>query len=158
MSLVEMRGQVIGAEAVIQKLGVTAPVNAIQRSRDAVHALGLLLEAKVKTEKLSGGVLNRRTGRLFRSINTRFADEATTSTASVGSSLKYARIWELTGSREFTILPSKKQALFWPGAAHPVKSVVHPAQAPRPFLRPALNEMRTTIHETLARTLSGITH
>lgn len=153
---ISITGTVVGAEAVIAQLGGAMPGQAIARMRDAVHALGFLLERKVKLEKLSGQILNRRSGRLNRSINTRFIDTATSSTASVGTSLKYGRIWELTGSKAFTIVPVNKKALFWPGAAHPVRSVFHPAQAARPFLRPSLEEMRPTIKSTLARAMQNL--
>lgn len=154
--LIEIPGTVIGTEAVVGKLGMVLPGRAVERLRDAVHALGFLLERKVKLEKLSGQVLGRRSGRLNRSVNTRFVDSASSSTASVGTSVSYGRIWELTGSKAFTIVPTNKQALFWPGAAHPVKSVFHPAQSPRPFLKPALDEMRPTIRATLDRAMRGL--
>jgi phage gpG-like protein len=154
--LIEIRGTVIGAETVVGRLSVLYPERALQRLRDAVRALGFLLERKVKLEKLSGQVLKRQSGRLVRSVNTKFVDTNTSSTAIVGTSLKYARIWELTGSREFTIVPVNKRALYWPGAPHPVASVTHPAQAPRPFLKPALAEMRPTIRATLERAMHNL--
>jgi len=56
--------------------------------------------------------------------------------ASVGSNLIYAK-WVhegtgLFGPHKQYIYPTKKQALFWPGAAHPVKRVA--GQKPNPFL------------------------
>ena len=148
-------GTVVGAERVVTSLGVTQPAAAVERVRNAVHRLGYLLEAKVKTDKLNGGVLNRRSGRLARSINTQFTSSGLSETASVGTSVLYGRIWELTGSREFVIVPKTKKALFWKGAAHPVRSVLHPAQAPRPFLRPALDDMRPLIRTTIADAARG---
>ena len=38
------------------------------------------------------------------------------------------------GTKPHTILPTNKMALYWPGAAHPVKSVNHPGTKPNPFM------------------------
>ncbi len=40
--------------------------------------------------------------------------------------------------RMFAIKPKFKKALFWPGAKHPVKSVVSPGMAPRAIIGPTL--------------------
>lgn len=156
MGLIQIGGSIVGGEQVVSRLRLTYPDTSVRRVRDAVHALGLLLERTVKLQKLSGQILKRRSGRLVRSINTRFIDTSTSSTAITGTSLKYGRIWELTGSREFTIVPKDKKALFCPGARHPVKSVLHRAQSPRPFLKPTLEEMRPTIRATLERAMMNL--
>lgn len=40
----------------------------------------------------------------------------------------------------FAIRPKDKEALFWPGAAHPVKAVLHhPGMKPRAILRPTFD-------------------
>ena len=41
------------------------------------------------------------------------------------------------GTPPHIILPRNKKALYWPGAAHPVKSVRHPGTRGKPYLRPA---------------------
>ena len=56
-----------------------------------------------------------------------------------------------------TIRPRTKKALFWTGAAHPVRQVTIQGMRPRPFLRPAFDEgrgealqiMRDTLRESL---------
>lgn len=153
---IAITGTVVGAEAVAAKLGIAGPLKAIARLRESVRGLGFLLERRVKLEKLNGQVLRRRTGRLARSINTKITDTATSSTATVGTNVKYGRIWELTGSKAYTIVPRTKKALFWKGATHPVASVFKSAQAPRPFLKPALEEMRPTIRATIQRAMSNL--
>jgi hypothetical protein len=149
----EFRATITGAESVSVRLGLIMPAQTIARMRSAVHALGFLLERKVKLEKLNGQILKRRTGTLVRSVHTRFVETATSSTASVGTNSRVGRIWEITGSRAVTIVPVNKKALYWPGARHPVRSVFHPAQAPRPFLKPALEELRPTIRSTIERAM-----
>lgn len=144
-----IRGTVTGSEAVQRKLTITAPNTARQRMRLTVRRLTYMLEREVRSNQLNGGVLNRRSGRLARSINSTFADTTNSTTGSVGTPLLYGRIWELTGSRAYIILPRNKRALAWPGGRHPVASAFHPAQAPRPFLKPALHRMRPLIRTEL---------
>jgi phage virion morphogenesis protein len=55
----------------------------------------------------------------------------------VGSNKVYAAIHQFGGkTKAHVIRPKNKRALFWPGAAHPVKSVRHPGSniPARPFL------------------------
>ena len=149
-------GTVVGAERVVQRLSITSPTVARERLKLAIRKLGYQLQATVMTNQLNGGVLQRRSGRLARSINTRFVDAANESTAFVGTNLLYGRIWELTGSRAFTMVPRFKRALFWPGAANPYRSAFHPAQAKRPFLKPALEQMRGNIHATIGDAMKAL--
>lgn len=151
--MIDINVKVTGDVAVVARLEGKYPLEALSRLRRVVHAAGLLIERKVKLEKLNGQILRRRTGRLARSINTRVTDTATSSTATVGTNVKYGVIWELTGSKAFRIMPVNKKALFWKGAAYPVASVLRPAQAARPFLRPALEESRPTIRAMIDRAM-----
>jgi hypothetical protein len=66
----------------------------------------------------------------------------------VGSALIYAP-YVVGGTRAHTILPRTKQALFWPGAAHPVRSVQHPGTKPNPFMTDALTEVGPQIEERI---------
>jgi len=55
----------------------------------------------------------------------------------IGTNRVYAAIHQLGGKTSpSVIVPKTKKALFWPGAAHPVKSVRHPGSVipARPFL------------------------
>ncbi len=61
--------------------------------------------------------------------------------AKVAPTVKYA-IFVHEGTRAHTILPKNKQALFWPGAAHPVRSVNHPGTQANRFM-PRLLEIAT---------------
>lgn len=72
-------------------------------------------------------------GRLMNSINAQAGGNSVT----LASNVLYARIHQYggaTGPRE--IKPRNKKALFWPGAAHPVRVVHHPGSKipARPFL------------------------
>lgn len=59
------------------------------------------------------------------------------SKVAVGSSLNYAS-YVVQGTKPHLILPRARKALFWPGAAHPVRSVSHPGTKPNPFMQDAL--------------------
>jgi phage gpG-like protein len=63
-----------------------------------------------------------RTGALLRD---RFAFSASATQVSVGTNVKIAEFHQF-GTHAFTILPQRRQALAWPSAAHPVRSVQHP--------------------------------
>jgi HK97 gp10 family phage protein len=46
------------------------------------------------------------------------------------------------GTEPHIIRPRTKQALWWPGAHHPVKMVRHPGTQAQPFIRPAALRQR----------------
>lgn len=77
------------------------------------------------------------TGRLRSSIVSRAEGGGRSLGYVVGSNVNYAAAVEY-GTAPHVIKPKYKQALYWPGAAHPVAQVNHPGTAPRPFLRPAI--------------------
>jgi hypothetical protein len=152
-------GRVIGAEAVVRRFAVSAPESARSRVRTAVRFLGLSLQRLVVTTNLAGGVLNKRTGRLQRSVNTRFAESGDVFRSATGSKLVYGRAWELGfQTRAFDIYPKAAQALAWPGGIHPVKVVHRPAasHAARPWLRPALESMRPEVNKVLKLAMRGL--
>jgi phage gpG-like protein len=70
-----------------------------------------------------------RSGTLSRSPRT-ISSGATH--ALIGSDREYAAAHQL-GSKPHVIRPKNKKALFWKGAAHPVREVNHPGLPPRPF-------------------------
>ncbi len=53
--------------------------------------------------------------------------------------VKYA-LWVEQGTRPHVILPKTRQALYWPGADHPVRMVYHPGTKSRPYLIPAAQQ------------------
>lgn len=130
-----------------------------------VQALGFMLEAKVKAQKLSGQVLGVRTGRLRASISqssarapgdsrSRFVSTPTASLYYVGTNVAYGGAWEF-GSRAHDIVAKNALALrFEIGGQVFFRRRVHiPAQSPRPFLAPALQEMKPMIIERLRMAL-----
>lgn len=84
---------------------------------------------------------NVDTGRLRSSITHEIVQGPTGLVARIGSNVEYARFVE-EGSPPRRIEPRNKQALFWPGAAHPVAYVDHPGTKPYRYLLPALEAAR----------------
>lgn len=150
--------KVVGAVEVQRRLR-TAPAELGRRIGAKVQMLGLSLERRVKLTKLAGQVLHRRSGRLVRSINTRFTQAGDRYESSTGTSLSYGRAWELGFQLPARVIRARlKKALSWPGASHPVTSVTQPArrEKARPFLRPALQEMKPLIRAELSNALRGL--
>lgn len=176
-------GRVLGAEAVITRLETTAPATAVTRLRKTIRRLGLSLERKVKLEKLGGQVLNKRSGRLVRSVNTQFTDSEYSSTSRTGTALSYGRFWEL-GFHGIVTVPAhvrernqgntwyryKRKAAtraerrMWDASGVGISQGItivrahtrRVDQAPRPWLRPALEEMRPQIRADLASAMRGL--
>lgn len=83
----------------------------------------------------------KRTGDLAESVEHHVEDGNLIVSATGSDEQSYAYYVEM-GTRPHVIRPNGKQALFWAGAAHPVKKVNHPGTKPEPFLRPALFQER----------------
>lgn len=84
-------------------------------------------------------LVHKKSGRLANSLIAEVQDKV----LRVGSTdCNYSVDVEM-GTMPHFIVPNTKQALFWPGAAHPVKYVNHPGTKPEPYLRPALFQRRT---------------
>jgi hypothetical protein len=83
-----------------------------------------------------------KTGALAESIEHHLEGVDLVVSATGSDERTYAAYVEL-GTRPHEIRPNGKQALHWPGAAHPVAVVHHPGTRPQPFLRPALFQQRS---------------
>lgn len=173
--------RVVGAERVVARFTNEIPAEAYERVGEAVKELGLLLERKVKLEKLEGQVLHRRSGRLVRSINTRFLTPRTgVFLSSTGTSLSYGRAWELgfhgivqvrgfarrirSGDIRGQIarltktgrLVTRRGKTIAQGVSYVRPHTRRMNMDPRPFLRPALDEMRPTIKARLEDAVKGL--
>lgn len=119
--------------------------------------LAAALADLIKSDKLSGAVLNTRSGALSDSITASVTDDAGGVVASVGSEgdVKYAAIQEYGGKTSaHEILPVKAEALaFVVGdAQHFARRVEHPGSVipERSYLRSALEDMKEEILSALA--------
>lgn len=105
--------------------------------------------AQLVREKLSGGVLNVQSGRLLNSIRSQMIENPTSVYGKVSTQgVPYAAIHEYGGvTRPHDIRPVNAGALWWEGAAHPVKLVHHPGSKipERSYMRSSLAEMQDDI-------------
>ncbi len=97
-----------------------------QRSPDG--AAWAPLAASTLARKKNSKILTE-TGRLRGSVTY----QATATSVVVGTNVQYARYHQF-GTAPYIIRPRQKKALYWPGAAHPVKQANHPGLRSRPFL------------------------
>ncbi len=153
-------GYLIGDKAFLARLGA-APGRMKVEIDATVLKLGYALQARVQTQKLTGQVLKVRTGRLRSSIaqggtdsRSRFESTADTAIAYVGTNVSYGVAWE-RGIAARDIVPIRAKALRFTIGGEILfrKRVRMPAQAPRPFLEPALREMRPQIVYELGEAL-----
>lgn len=139
-----LTGRVIGAQKVAERFA-TMPARLQDEMVRAVTSFTLKLSRHVKTQKLTGQVLNVRTGRLRRSIHHEVHSGAGRVTGFVGTNVVYAAPHEFGG--QVTVkehLRTIKQA--W-GKALKEPKVVSVKQhsvtyKERSFLRSSLKEMR----------------
>jgi hypothetical protein len=106
----------------------------------------------VRSNKLSGEVLQRRSGALSRSIYGAASISGNTVVGILGSrGVPYANIWENTGSAAHDVKPITAKALrFLIGGQAVFAMRAHiPQQPARPFLKPSLKENQDKILNAL---------
>jgi hypothetical protein len=137
----------------------TKPELLVRVIKSKVQRLVLLLQQKIKREKLQGQVLQHRTGKLDRSIIALPVEvEGAVVTGEVqgaGPPAQYGQIQETGGERAYTIVPVSKKALAFVatgGAKAFAKKVEHPAIKQRSFMRSSLEEMQAEIISDLQET------
>lgn len=91
-------------------------------------------------------------------VKTRYRCEFTTGTnAAQAFALEFGSGLHATGEgavkEKYPIEPDEKKALFWPGAEHPVKRVMHPGIEAQPHFRPAYDEQRKNVVEAVKHRL-----
>jgi phage gpG-like protein len=142
--------ELIGDRALVARLDAM-PGRVHDGLARAVTRLGLELQRKVQSEKLSGQVLKVRTGTLRSSINMQIEDTETEIAASVGTNVLYGRIQEYGVARSWLIEARNAKSLAFTigGTKLFRRRVTHPPLPERSFLRSALAEMAPAIEEGL---------
>lgn len=151
-------GYLIGDRALVAKL-TAMPTAVHDEVFKTVQKLQMRLVADVVSHKLSGQVLHRRTGKLAASIpingaetRTRMEDDGLKIIAYVGTNVSYGIGWEYGFDRKVgagarggprTLTGKSRETYF---AKHP-PGIKH--MAARPFLAPALQEMKPLITREL---------
>ena len=128
----------------------------------AIKKLTFRFQAKVKSEKLTGQVLNVRTGRLRRSMNTSFQEEESGLISGfLGTNVPYAKPHEFGFEGEVQVqeyMMTQKQ-VFGRMLQNPIQVTVkaHMRKVKIPeksFMRSALGEMRDEITEAMNDAIS----
>jgi hypothetical protein len=136
----------------------------LEALRVKMDALNIALQAKIVGQKLSGQVLQHRTGKLGNSIRVIPAkiqgqSSIIGSVEGAGGPAFYGRFHEFGTSRSYTIVPVNKKALAFAlggGKELIVKSVLHPPIKERSFLRSSQKEMQAQIISGLQDALNKV--
>jgi phage gpG-like protein len=113
-----------------------------------VRSIAYDMVARVKGDKLSGQVLNVRTGRLRRSINARITESTTGIEAKVGTNVEYARAHEFGFKGTVTVKEHMRRG-------KRVRAHARNVNIPqRSFLRSTATEMRPEIDKRIARAIA----
>jgi Bacteriophage protein of unknown function (DUF646). len=108
---------------------------------ETMNKVSISMQAYVQNEKLSGQLLNRRTGVLRNSIFARVTEGASTVSAVTGTGVKYAKSLE-DGAAPHVIMPVRAKMLsFISGGARVfARKVNHPGNRAYQFLKGSLRE------------------
>ena len=139
---------VTGQHAVVRMM-VAVKDGARQKLIDVMAKVGFDIQQHVTTQKLSGQVLNRRTGRLRNSINSRVTTGPSEVSASVGTGVQYAAAHEYGVQRNVVVtVHHRMQTMAW---GKPMKNprevlvnqhVAHMNLPERSFLRSSLQDKK----------------
>jgi len=144
--MADFQVKIVGIEQLTARLAqapqIAGPI--LQRALAASQAI----LAKYTTK----GIVPWRTGFLVQS----FRAELTTGILRWFPTASYAPHVEF-GTKPHVIVPKDKKALYWPGAAHPVKRVNHPGSKPNQFMERILGAAQPDIDAMFVGALEKIT-
>ncbi|OMR00741.1 hypothetical protein AQ718_12655 [Burkholderia pseudomallei] len=156
----ELSTKIKNASVVQRRVGKLVP-NVRSALVQRVQRLAIALQGRVVADKLSGQVLNVRTGRLRRSINQAVTTTDTTITGVVSTPVEYAPAHEYGFLGVVTVKEHLRQVTqaFGKPLKTPVTATVreHPMHMhfpPTSFLRSALKEMHDEILEEIQQAVS----
>ena len=130
--LSDMVRRIANPQPVFDEIGKYLIASVINRFETESGPGGVPWKKSRRAERTGGKTLRDR-GHLVGSITHNVLPDG----VEVGTNLVYGAIHQLGGrTPPRTIRPKRKRALYWPGAAHPVRSVNHPGSdiPARPFL------------------------
>lgn len=135
-------GTVIGDDRAVARFS-SMPGVLREALKEGIGRAALLVQARTKT-KLSGEVLNVRTGRLRRSINEAVTEEPSRVVGSVGTNVEYARVHEL--GFDGVVSVREQLRISKRGKAFTVRAHERHVHLPeRSFLRSSLHELAPEI-------------
>ncbi len=119
-------------------------IAAIDRKTAATHMLLLDWAGTLESEAKQGAPWTDRTGHTRQGLQGGVERNGMEFLLFLAHSMQTGHWLEVgTGlhgpyKQAFIIRPTEKKALFWPGAAHPVKAVLHPGMEPRAIIVPTI--------------------
>lgn len=156
----ELSAKIKNASVVERRIGKLAP-NVRSALVQRVQRLVIALQVHVVSDKLSGQVLNVRTGRLRRSVNQAVVTTDTTITGVVSTPVEYAPPHEYGFLGVVTVKEHLRQVTqaFGKPLKEPVTATVrehsmHMHFPPTSFLRSALKDMHDEILEEIQQAVS----
>ena len=153
--MIDVKAQIVGIDSVSLRLA-DGDTKARAVVRRAVQGLGLELLRKVSQDFLTGQSLKVQSGRLRRSINEQTTASGDVITSSVGTNVVYGRTWELgfSGSEQ---VKAHVRRMGRKGVVAQVRAFSRNVnKRPRPFLRPALEQMRGRARSRIEEALRGL--
>lgn len=108
----------------------------IARQKTATHLVCENIAGRMEAKAKSIAPWTDRTSHARQSINSGVELHGDTFIMYVAHGVRYGRYFE-KGTAPHVILPRNRQALYWAGAAHPVKKVNHPGSRKYPAIVPA---------------------
>ena len=115
------------------------------------------LQGLVKTTKLSGQVLKRKTGTLSRSINTKFENNGLV--GKVGTNVLYGKVWEYGGVYQIKAHMRMMKQAFGKPVSDPrlINVQAHAVRFPeKSFLRSALKDLRPEIKPGFQKAIKDV--
>lgn len=148
-----IKGQIVGGEELVSRL-TAMPERLRGQLKTTIQRLTLNLLRDVKSGKLTGQVLNVRSGRLRRSINQRVEENGTSIFGVVGTNVEYARAHEY-GFKGVVSVKSHMRKTKRGGSAYVSAHNRRMNLPERSFLRSALADSKVTIREQIQLALNG---
>lgn len=150
--MTEISVNIVGVNEIVAKFKESS----IKTRSNIANAVSISIMQLVSDVKLNltGKYLNVRTGLLRNSTFSRTSFSTNQIKGTVGTNAWYGKLWHNGWTRpDLTILPTKKKALFWKGAAYPVSRVNQKARTfePRPYLTDALEARKDDITQRILR-------
>lgn len=143
-------------EELINKLRTTIFDRIMQGLKQEIDKQDIRLQSYIVSQKLSGQVLQHRSGTLSDSIRVIPAiiegDQVKGGVEGAGGPAFYGRYFEEGGKGPYEIRPKTAQALHFfasDGSEVFAKKVMHPAIPHLPFMQPSLDELRDSMAEAV---------
>lgn len=119
-------------------------VDFLGRKKAGMYALCSLFANNLENEAKKNASWTDRTSHARQSLHSGLGVSSNEYTIYLSHGVEYGGILE-EGSKPHIIKPKNKKALYWKGAAHPIKQVNHPGTKGKPVIEPTLKSNKEII-------------